>query len=106
MDGLSLNAEPIFDDETEEFKIDGECAMTEYVGQSGIIEGENPVPPAVGMEFETYEDVYYFYNCYAKVHGFGVRVSNTWYRKSRERYRGKLSCSSAGFKKKSEPAQT
>lgn len=106
MDGLSLNAEPIFDDETEEFEIDGECAMTEYVGQSGVIEGKNPVLPAVGMEFETYEDVYYFYNCYAKVHGFGVRVSNTWYRKSRERYRGKLSCSSAGFKKKSEPAQT
>ncbi|XP_016439116.1 protein FAR1-RELATED SEQUENCE 6 [Nicotiana tabacum] len=102
MDGLSLNAEPIFDDETEEFKIDGECAMTEYVGQSGVIEGKNPVLPAVGMEFETYEDVYYFYNCYAKVQGFGVRVSNTWYRKSRERYRGKLSCSSAGFKKKSE----
>ncbi|KAJ0075632.1 hypothetical protein Patl1_34586 [Pistacia atlantica] len=34
--------------------------------------------------------------------GFGVRVSNTWYRKSKEKYRGKLSCSSAGFKKKSE----
>ncbi|XP_060167874.1 protein FAR1-RELATED SEQUENCE 6-like [Lycium barbarum] len=102
MDGLSLNAEPIFDDETEEFDIDGECTMTEYVGLSGLIEGENPVPPDVGMEFETYEDVYYFYNCYAKVQGFGVRVSNTWYRKSRERYRGKLSCSSAGFKKKSE----
>ncbi|KAK4339941.1 hypothetical protein RND71_041403 [Anisodus tanguticus] len=39
----------------------------------------------VGMEFETYEDVYYFYNCYAKVHGFRVRVSNTWYKKLRER---------------------
>ncbi|KAL5766026.1 hypothetical protein ACOSP7_016643 [Xanthoceras sorbifolium] len=54
------------------------------------------------MEFETYDDVYYFYNCYAKEQGFGVRVSNTWYRKSKEKYRGKLSCSSAGFKKKSE----
>ncbi|KAK9229419.1 hypothetical protein WN944_022381 [Citrus x changshan-huyou] len=74
--------------------------MTEYVGQTGII--QNPLPPAVGMEFETYDDVYYFYNCYAKEQGFGVRVSNTWYRKSREKYRGKLSCSSAGLKKKSE----
>ncbi|XP_019069862.1 protein FAR1-RELATED SEQUENCE 6-like [Solanum lycopersicum] len=101
MDGLSLNAS-IFEDETEEFDIDGECAMTEYAGHSGVLEGENPVHPNIGMEFETYEDVYYFYNCYAKAYGFGVRVSNTWYRKSRERYRGKLSCSNAGFKKKSE----
>nr|GMD07595.1 protein FAR1-RELATED SEQUENCE 6-like [Ipomoea batatas] len=102
MDEVSLNTEPLLDDETEEFEIDGDCAMTEFVGQSGVIEGENPLPPAVGMEFETYDDVYYFYNCYAKEQGFGVRVSNTWYRKSKERYRGKLSCSSAGFKKKTE----
>ncbi|KAK7270606.1 hypothetical protein RJT34_25901 [Clitoria ternatea] len=61
-----------------------------------------PLPPAVGMEFDTYEDVYYFYNCYAKEQGFGVRVTNTWYRKTKERYRAKLSCSSAGFKKRSE----
>ena len=100
MDEVSLNSEPVYDDEAEEFEIEGDCAMTEYVGQTGIV--QNPLPPAVGMEFESYEDVYYFYNCYAKEQGFGVRVSNTWYRKSKERYRGKLSCSSAGFKKKSE----
>lgn len=100
MDDVSLNSEPAYDDEAEEFEMGGEYEMTEYVGLSGII--QNPLPPAVGMEFESYEDVYYFYNCYAKEQGFGVRVSNTWYRKSRERYRGKLSCSSAGFKKKSE----
>ncbi|GMN49981.1 hypothetical protein TIFTF001_019138 [Ficus carica] len=102
MDEVSLNTEPVGDDDGDELEIDGECAMTEYVSQSGIIQGENPLPPAVGMEFDSYEDVYYFYNCYAKEQGFGVRVSNTWYRKSKERYRGKLSCSSAGFKKKSE----
>lgn len=102
MDEVSLNTEPVGDDDGDELEIDGECAMTEYISQSGIIQGENPLPPAVGMEFDSYEDVYYFYNCYAKEQGFGVRVSNTWYRKSKERYRGKLSCSSAGFKKKSE----
>lgn len=102
MDEVSLSGEPVYDDDAEEFEIDGDCAMTEYVGQSGVLEGENPLHPAVGMEFETYEDVYYYYNCYAKQQGFGVRVSNTWYRKSRERYRAKLSCSSAGFKKKTE----
>lgn len=102
MDEVSLNSEPVVDDDADDIEIEGDCAMTEYVGQSGIIHGENPLPPAVGMEFESYEDVYYFYNCYAKDQGFGVRVSNTWYRKSKERYRGKLSCSSAGFKKRSE----
>ncbi|KAK6148990.1 hypothetical protein DH2020_016515 [Rehmannia glutinosa] len=103
MDEVSLNSEPAYDDEAEEFEINGECAMTEFVGQTGdILQGDNPLPPAVGMEFESYDDVYFFYNCYAKQQGFGVRVSNTWYRKSKERYRGKLSCSSAGFKKKTE----
>ncbi|GFP92019.1 protein far1-related sequence 6 [Phtheirospermum japonicum] len=103
MDEVSLNSEPTFDDEADEFEIDGECSMTEYIGQTGnILQGENPLPPSVGMEFESYDDVYFFYNCYAKQQGFGVRVSNTWYRKSKERYRGKLSCSSAGFKKKTE----
>ncbi|KAH7547421.1 hypothetical protein FEM48_Zijuj01G0308300 [Ziziphus jujuba var. spinosa] len=102
MDEVSLNTEPVGDDDADGFEIEGDCAMTDYVGQSGIIQGENPLPPVVGMEFESYDDVYYFYNCYAKEQGFGVRVSNTWYRKSKERYRGKLSCSSAGFKKKSE----
>lgn len=102
MDEVSLNTEPVGDDDGDELEIEGECAMTEYVSEAGIIQGENPLPPSVGMEFDSYEDVYYFYNCYAKEQGFGVRVSNTWYRKSKERYRGKLSCSSAGFKKKSE----
>ncbi|XP_021888435.1 protein FAR1-RELATED SEQUENCE 6-like isoform X1 [Carica papaya] len=101
MDEVSLNTEPI-DDDVDEFEIEGDCGIVEYVGQTSVIQGENPLPPAVGMEFESYEDVYFFYNCYAKEQGFGVRVSNTWYRKSKERYRGKLSCSSAGFKKKSE----
>lgn len=102
MDEVSLNTEPVGDDDADGFEIEGDCAMTDYAGQTGIIQGENPLPPVVGMEFESYDDVYYFYNCYAKEQGFGVRVSNTWYRKSKERYRGKLSCSSAGFKKKSE----
>ncbi|KAM1078028.1 hypothetical protein ACFX15_024641 [Malus domestica] len=102
MDEVSLNTEPAGQDDADEFEIEGDCAMTDFISQTGIIQGENPLPPVVGMEFDSYEDVYYFYNCYAKQQGFGVRVSNTWYRKSKERYRGKLSCSSAGFKKKSE----
>ncbi|MBA0720050.1 hypothetical protein Golax_007691 [Gossypium laxum] len=104
MDGVSLNTDPVVDDDADadEFEIEGDCGMAKCISQSGVIQGENPLPPVVGMEFDSYEDVYYFYNCYAKEQGFGVRVSNTWYRKTKERYRGKLSCSSAGFKKKSE----
>lgn len=102
MDDVSLNSEPVGDDGADELEIEGDCVMTEYASQTGTFQGENPLPPVVGMEFESYDDVYYFYNCYAKEQGFGVRVSNTWYRKSKERYRGKLSCSSAGFKKRSE----
>ena len=81
MDEVSLNTEPVGDDDTDDFEVVGDCAMTEYVGQTGIT--PNPLPPAVGMEFEMYDDVFYFYNCYAKEHGFGVRVSNTWYQKSK-----------------------
>lgn len=102
MDAVSLNSEPAYDDEADGYEVEGDCGMSEFTDQTGSIQGENPLPPAVGMEFDSYEDVYFFYNCYAKDQGFGVRVSNTWYRKSKERYRGKLSCSSAGFKKKSE----
>ncbi|WVY99758.1 hypothetical protein V8G54_025828 [Vigna mungo] len=85
--------------------MDKVCLNSEAVGDE---EGESnvhvhvPVAPAVGMEFESYEDVYYFYNWYAKEQGFGIRVTNTWYRKTKERYRAKLSCSSAGFKKRTE----
>ncbi|XP_047175955.1 protein FAR1-RELATED SEQUENCE 6-like isoform X1 [Vigna umbellata] len=85
--------------------MDKVCLNSDAVGDE---EGESnvhvhvPVAPAVGMEFESYEDVYYFYNWYAKEQGFGIRVTNTWYRKTKERYRAKLSCSSAGFKKRTE----
>uniref|UniRef100_A0A7N1A7R7 Protein FAR1-RELATED SEQUENCE n=2 Tax=Kalanchoe fedtschenkoi TaxID=63787 RepID=A0A7N1A7R7_KALFE len=104
MDQVSLNSEPVNEDEAAdgyEVEEDGDLGING--GETSLlIQGENPIAPAVGMEFETYEDVYYFYNCYAKDQGFGVRVSNTWYRKSREKYRGKLSCSSAGYKRRSE----
>ncbi|KAJ8755245.1 hypothetical protein K2173_019043 [Erythroxylum novogranatense] len=58
------------------------------------------VAPAVGMEFESYEDAYNYYNCYAKEMGFRVRVKNSWFkRNSREKYGAVLCCSSQGFKR-------
>ncbi|CAN0896898.1 Protein FAR1-RELATED SEQUENCE 6 [Linum grandiflorum] len=58
------------------------------------------VAPALGMEFETYDDAYNYYNCYAKEVGFRVRVKNSWFkRNSREKYGAVLCCSSQGFKR-------
>lgn len=83
------------------------CATPlEITSQNGIIE-ENPsegrkefVAPAVGMEFECYDDAYNYYNCYAREAGFSVRVKNSWFkRNSREKYGAVLCCSSQGFKR-------
>lgn len=64
---------------------------------------KDPLPPTIGLEFDSFDEAYDFYNLYGKEQGFGIRVSNSWFRsKRKERYRAKLSCSSAGFKKKSE----
>ncbi|BFG20949.1 hypothetical protein CerSpe_072230 [Prunus speciosa] len=102
MDEVFVNTEPASDVDANEFEIEDDCAITDFISQIGTIQGENTLPPTIGMEFDFYEDLYYFYNCYTKQQGFGVRVSKTWYRKSKERYIVKLSYSSAGFKKKIE----
>lgn len=76
-------------------------------GQNGILEGSNAsegskefVAPAVGMEFESYDDAYNYYSCYATEAGFSVRVKNSWFkRNSREKYGAVLCCSSQGFKR-------
>ncbi|XVE89049.1 hypothetical protein DITRI_Ditri19aG0118800 [Diplodiscus trichospermus] len=69
--------------------------------QNGLPEGKKEfVAPAVGMEFESYDDAYNYYNCYAKEVGFRVRVKNSWFkRNSREKYGAVLCCSSQGFKR-------
>ncbi|KAJ6750822.1 hypothetical protein OIU85_001367 [Salix viminalis] len=72
MEEVCLNTKSVGNDDADECEIEGDCAMTEYVSETGVI--EKPLPPSVGMEFESYEDVYYFYNCYAKQQGFGIRL--------------------------------
>lgn len=102
MELVSLNSEPMFG-EGDEYE-DGDCSMVEHCDKPHSMQLEKEfLLPMVGLEFESFDEAYDFYNVYAKGQGFGIRVSNSWFRsKRRERYRAKLSCSSAGFKKKSE----
>ncbi|GFP88534.1 phytochrome-associated serine/threonine-protein phosphatase [Phtheirospermum japonicum] len=99
MEAVCLNSEPIFG-EGDEYE-DGDCSMV-GLSDNTQLKGEF-LTPAVGLEFDSFDEAYNFYNVYAKGQGFGIRVRNSWFRsKRRERYRAKLSCSNAGFKKKSE----
>lgn len=101
MEEVSLSCEQVLNGEGNEAEkeIDGE--KTELVVQNGLTQGRKEfVAPAVGMEFESYDDAYNYYNCYAKEVGFRVRVKNSWFkRNSREKYGAVLCCSSQGFKR-------
>ncbi|KAL9276752.1 hypothetical protein ACSQ67_025765 [Phaseolus vulgaris] len=99
MEEVCLNSEPFFD-ESDDADVEG-SSVAEHGLESLNSQPKNPPVPTVGLEFDSFEEVYNFYNIHAKEQGFGIRVSNSWFRsKKKERYRAKLSCSSAGFKKK------
>ncbi|XP_028766387.1 protein FAR1-RELATED SEQUENCE 8-like [Neltuma alba] len=56
-------------------------------------------PPVVGMEFETYDDAYNYYNSYAKELGFAIRVKSSWTKRNSKEKRGAvLCCNCEGFK--------
>ncbi|GAY62766.1 hypothetical protein CUMW_220400, partial [Citrus unshiu] len=101
MEEAPLSSEQVPDGECSESQKEGEGETVVFDGQNGVIEGKKEfVAPAVGMEFESYDDAYNYYNCYAKEVGFRVRVKNSWFkRNSREKYGAVLCCSSQGFKR-------
>ncbi|XP_009801241.1 protein FAR1-RELATED SEQUENCE 6 isoform X1 [Nicotiana tabacum] len=102
MEAVCLNSDPVFDD-CEEYEDEEDCSVEEH--DDGVHEKDSKKEspqPTIGLEFGSFDEAYDFYNRYGKEQGFGIRVSNSWFRsKRKERYRAKLSCSSAGFKKKS-----
>ncbi|XP_038877145.1 protein FAR1-RELATED SEQUENCE 8-like isoform X1 [Benincasa hispida] len=56
-------------------------------------------PPVAGMEFESYDDAYNYYNCYAKELGFAIRVKSSWTKRNSKEKRGAvLCCNCEGFK--------
>ncbi|CAL1352310.1 unnamed protein product [Linum trigynum] len=55
--------------------------------------------PVVGMEFESYDDAYSYYSCYAKDLGFAIRVKSSWTKRNSKEKRGAvLCCNCEGFK--------
>ncbi|KAH7565006.1 hypothetical protein JRO89_XS09G0105800 [Xanthoceras sorbifolium] len=67
--------------------------------QNDISQGNNYPPPVIGMEFESYDDAYNYYNCYAKELGFAIRVKSSWTKRNSKEKRGAvLCCNCEGFK--------
>lgn len=63
-----------------------------------------PPPPATGMEFDSYDDAYTYYNSYARDLGFAIRVKSSWTKRNSKEKRGAvLCCNCEGFKTVKEP---
>ncbi|KAJ1420949.1 Zinc finger, PMZ-type [Sesbania bispinosa] len=101
MEDTTLCCEHLPNGECIEVHKDEDGALIELDCQNDFAEGRKEfVAPAVGMEFESYDDAYNYYICYAKEVGFRVRVKNSWFkRNSREKNGAVLCCSSQGFKR-------
>ncbi|XAR50529.1 hypothetical protein NMG60_11004879 [Bertholletia excelsa] len=67
--------------------------------QNGLSREKSYPPPVVGMEFDSYDDAYNYYNCYAKELGFAIRVKSSWTKRNSKEKRGAvLCCNCEGFK--------
>ncbi|KAJ4845500.1 hypothetical protein Tsubulata_013011 [Turnera subulata] len=68
-------------------------------GENSELQGKDCPPPVAGMEFDSYNDAYNYYNCYAKELGFAIRVKSSWTKRNSKEKRGAvLCCNCEGFK--------
>ncbi|KAJ6696362.1 PROTEIN FAR1-RELATED SEQUENCE 8 [Salix koriyanagi] len=98
---LEDNCEQLFDIEYHVLENNRDDATLEV--QNGDFLGKDYPPPVLGMEFESYDDAYNYYNCYAKDLGFAIRVKSSWTKRNSKEKRGAvLCCNCEGFKTSKE----
>ncbi|KAJ4973462.1 hypothetical protein NE237_006636 [Protea cynaroides] len=99
MGEICLNSEPLAEDGADKpYVEERDCGRLESTSEI-TVRKEDPVP-ALGMEFQSFEDAYEFYNKYAKKVGFGIRIRSSYFKKqSKEKYAAVLCCSCEGFKR-------
>ncbi|XVF86415.1 hypothetical protein PTKIN_Ptkin18bG0038000 [Pterospermum kingtungense] len=96
-DGLQNDCDQIL--ETEDDHVSNRDDTTTVAVENEISQGKNYPPPVLGMEFESYDDAYNYYNCYAKELGFAIRVKSSWTKRNSKEKRGAvLCCNCEGFK--------
>ncbi|XP_057968158.1 protein FAR1-RELATED SEQUENCE 8-like [Malania oleifera] len=96
---LDNDCEQVLDFEGNNHEDDRDCDIAIDDGQNGLSQGKDYPPPVVGMEFESYDDAYNYYNCYARYLGFAIRVKSSWTKRNSKEKRGAvLCCNCEGFK--------
>ncbi|KAK9677230.1 hypothetical protein RND81_11G129500 [Saponaria officinalis] len=98
-DDHGFSSEQLLDNDTSE-QDDNQRRNITGTESEDVLSREKYYPqPVEGMEFESYDDAYHYYNSYAKELGFGIRVKSSWTKRNSKEKRGAvLCCNCEGFK--------